>query len=79
MAGSLDGNRQSSLMRCTGSRDSSGKDLPALGNILVELRSILIIDLVIFSTEDTNLLLSVEPAPFLERRIRFIRFVKSHF
>ena len=45
------------------------KDLAALGNILAELGSILIIDLIVFSAENADFSFSMEAASLLERSI----------
>ena len=56
--------------------NSAGQDLAALRDVLAELRRILVVDLVIFAAENTDLLFSVEAASLLERSIFS---VKSHF
>ena len=60
LACSLDCDCQSSLMLCAVAGNSSGKDLASLRNILLQLRYILVIDLVVlFSTEHADFFPSV--------------------
>ncbi len=72
----LDRRRQCSLMCRASAGNSAGQDLAALRDVLAELRRILVVDLVIFAAENTDLLFSVEAASLLERGIFS---VKSHF
>lgn len=67
MTCSLDRDRQLTLMGCAGAGDSPGKDLAAFRDILAQLRCILVINGIVFSAEDANLLLSVEGSSALER------------
>ena len=69
MARTLDGAGQRSLVCSAGTCDPAGKDLAALGNILAELGSILIIDLIVFSAENADFSFSMEAASLLERSI----------
>ncbi len=62
MTGSLDRNRQRSLVLCAVSCDSSRKDLPALGDKSLELVGILVVNDIILSAEHTNLFSSVHGA-----------------
>ncbi len=62
VTGSLDGNRQRSLVLRAVSCDSSRKDLAALGDESLELIGILVINDIILSAEHTNLFSSMHGA-----------------
>ena len=68
---------QRTLMLCTVSRDSSGKDLTPLRYISFQFISILVIDYIIFATENTYLFSSAHSSLFL-REIRLVCFIKCH-
>ena len=84
MTCSLDCRCKSSLMSCTGSGDSSGKNLASLGDISLESVNILVGNcLVLLSTEDANLLSSADHASPCGSLSSFLislyRFIVSHY
>ena len=78
MTRSLDCDRQRSLMCGAGSGDSSRKNLAALRDVLAELCCVLIIDDIILSAENTDLLLSVEAALLSEGPIASLTLSHPH-
>ena len=79
MTCSLNCNRQCTLMLCTVSGDSSGKDLASLRNILAQLSCILVIDLIIFFAAEYANFFSSASASSLHGRIRsFASVIVSH-
>ena len=62
MTRALDRGGQLSLMLGAVPRDSSGKDLAALGDISLQLIDILVVDLIVLAAEHADFLSSVESA-----------------
>ena len=57
MSCSLDRNRQLTLMECAGTGDTAGQDLGSLRHALLQLRNVLVVDLLdAVNAEHTNLL-----------------------
>ncbi len=75
---SLDCCCQLSLMCSAGSRDSSGKDLSSLRDVLPKLGSILVIDGAVLSAENANFSLSVEIVLTSERLVTAFRLCVRH-
>ena len=78
MTSSLDRCGELSLVCGACACDPSGKDLAALRNKLAELSAVLVINCIIFTAENTNLLFSVEIALSSERGIALLGLIKSH-
>lgn len=74
MAGSLDRYGQSSLMLRAIAGNASRKNLASLGDILLQLRGILVIDLIILlAAEHADLLASVHRSRTASRSIALIK------
>ena len=74
VAGSLDRDSQSSLMLRAVAGDAARKDLASLGDILLQLRGILVIDLIVLlAAEHADLLASVHGSAAASRSIALIK------
>lgn len=74
VAGSLDRDGQSSLMLRAVAGDAARKDLASLGDKLLQLRSILVIDLIVlFAAEHAYLLASVHRSAAASRSFTLIK------
>ena len=78
LASSLDSYGKLSLVLSTVTGDAAGKNLSSLGNKLLKLCCVLVIDNVVFTTENANLLTSTDAAFSLSGAIGTLGLCECH-
>jgi hypothetical protein len=78
LTSSLNSYGKLSLVLSAVTGDAAGKDLSSLGNELLKLCSIFIIDNVVFTTENANLLTSTDAAFSLSGAIGTLGLIECH-
>ncbi len=78
LTSSLNSNGKLSLMLSAVTGNAAGKDLSSLGNELLQLSCVLVIDNVVFTTENANLLTSADAAFSLSGAFGTLGLIECH-